>query len=216
MSLSDGVRLRAYRKARILQGLAQRGLAGIVLFNPVNIRYACDARNMQVYGLHNPCRYVFVGADGHISLFDFRNCEHLPAHLESVDEVRPAKAWYHMAVGDTAARSVQLFAGEIADLVRAHGKGQHSLAYDRLDPAGFAALQAQGVAAVDGLALMDFARMVKSSEEIACMREATWPVSWVCTACRPPMCPASPSRPCGRCWSMPMPNSAVNGWKRVC
>ena len=54
------VDLRAYRKSRVQQALVRRGLAGIVLFNPVNIRYACDARNMQVYGLHNPCRYVFM------------------------------------------------------------------------------------------------------------------------------------------------------------
>ena len=39
MSLSDVVRLRSYRKAGILKRLAQRYLAGIVLFNPVNIRY---------------------------------------------------------------------------------------------------------------------------------------------------------------------------------
>jgi len=35
-SLSDGVHLRACDKGRILPGLAQRGLAGIVLFNPIN------------------------------------------------------------------------------------------------------------------------------------------------------------------------------------
>ena len=78
-------------------------LAAIVLFNPVNIRYACDARNMQVYGLHNPCRYVCITADGHTTLFEFRNCEHLSRHLETVDEIRPAKAWYHMAAGPNAA-----------------------------------------------------------------------------------------------------------------
>ena len=47
MSLSDGVRLRSYRKARILKRLAQRYLEGIVLFNPVNIRYGV---------LHDTCR----------------------------------------------------------------------------------------------------------------------------------------------------------------
>ena len=168
----DMARLRAYRKGRVVRGLAERGLAGIVLFNPVNIRYACDARNMQVYGLHNPCRYLFVGADGHASLFEFRNCEHLSAHLETIDAVRPARAWYHMASGSTSGHAVQIFAGEIAELVRLHGGGSLNLAYDRLDPMAFAALKGQGICAVDGLALMDFARMIKSPEEIACMQEA--------------------------------------------
>ncbi len=127
---------------------------------------------MQVDGLHNPCPYVFLGADGHTRLFDFRNCEHLSAHLESIDEVRPSKAWYLIAAEHGASRSIQGFVDEIVDLVRAHGKGQHSLAYVRLDAEGFIALQAHGVAAASDLELMDFARMIKSSEEIACMQDA--------------------------------------------
>ncbi len=165
-------RMRAYRKERVRSAVAAQGLAGIVLFNPVNIRYACDARNMQVYGLHNPCRYVFVAADGHTSLFEFRNCEHLSAHLGTVDAVRPAQAWYHMAAGPRAAESVRRWAGEIAELATAHGGGARRIAFDRLDPAGAAALQALGVEAVDGLELMDFARSIKSEDEIACMTDA--------------------------------------------
>ena len=168
---ADPVRLRAYRRARIVHSLNQRELAGIVLFNPVNIRYACDARNMQVYSLHNPCRYVFVAADGHTSLFEFRNCEHLHKHLESVDEIRPASAWYHMAAGPNAAGAVQGFAREIADLARTHGGG-HTIAFDRLDPMGAAALRDEGMLPVDGLNLMDFARAIKSPDEIAWMLDA--------------------------------------------
>src|SRR5256885_6233344 len=113
----DPLALRRYRKDRVRGALARGDLAGIVLFNPINIRYACDARNMQVYGLHNPCRYVFVAADGHTVLFDFRNCEHLSQDLETIDEVRPAKAWYHMAAGPNAADAAKRFAQEIAALV---------------------------------------------------------------------------------------------------
>lgn len=66
----------------------------------------------------------------------------------------------------------RFFAGEIAELVRLHGGGSLNLAYDRLGPMAFAALKGQGISAADGLALMDFARMIKSPEEIACMQEA--------------------------------------------
>src|SRR5438876_9981451 len=113
---ADAIALRAYRHHRLRTALASHDLGAIVLFNPVNIRYACDARNMQVYGLHNPCRYVCLTADGHAALFEFRNCEHLSRHLETVDEVRPAKAWYHMAAGPRAEESARSFASEIAAL----------------------------------------------------------------------------------------------------
>ncbi len=112
MSLSDGVQLRSYRKARILKRLAQRYLEGIVLFNPVNIRYAAMHEHAGLWSAQ-PVPLCFFGADGHTRLFDFRNCEHISAHLESVDEVRPSKVRYHIAADDGAARSVQVFADEM-------------------------------------------------------------------------------------------------------
>ncbi len=168
---ADEVALRAYRRSRVRTALGSHDLAAILLFNPINIRYACDARNMQVYGLHNPCRYVCLTADGHTTLFDFRNCEHLSRHLETVDEIRPAKAWYHMAAGPSAAAVASAFAGEIAALVRERGGGGR-IAFDRLDPAGAAALAAEGLVPVDGLALLDFARAIKSVDEIKAMCDA--------------------------------------------
>ena len=169
---ADAVALRAYRKRRVVAALVERGLAGIVLFNPINIRYASDARNMQVYSLHNPCRYLFLGSDGRAVLFDFRNCEHLSRHLETIAEIRPAKAWYHMAAGPDWRAAAQRWAAEIAALVRGAGGGERRLAYDILDPAGAAALVAEGIEPVPGLELMGLARAIKSPDEIKAMREA--------------------------------------------
>jgi Xaa-Pro aminopeptidase len=170
---ADAVALRAYRRDRVRDALLGHDLAAIVLFNPVNIRYACDARNMQVYGLHNPCRYLCMTADGHATLFEFRNCEHLSRHLETVHEIRPAKAWYHMAAGPRAEDAARAFAEEIAALVRERGGADaNRVAFDRLDLAGAAALGAAGLMPVDGLALLDFARAVKSADEIKGMCEA--------------------------------------------
>jgi Xaa-Pro dipeptidase len=168
----DSVALRRYRKERVRAALAASDLAGIVLFNPINIRYACDARNMQVYSLHNPCRYVFLAADGYTVLFDFRNCEHLSEHLETIDERRPAAPYYHMAAGPEWRAAAARWAREIADLVGRRGGGIRRIAFDQLDPAGAAALQGEGVAAVAGVELMARARAVKSQDEIAAMRDA--------------------------------------------
>jgi Xaa-Pro aminopeptidase len=76
-----------------------------------------------------------------------------------------------MAAGPNAGQAVQTWAAEIADLARGHGSGRR-IAFDRLDPAGAQALAQQGFEAVDGLALMDFARAIKSADEIACMQDA--------------------------------------------
>jgi len=114
-----------------------------------------------------------MAADGQTALFEFRNCAHLSRHLETVDEVRPARAWYHMAAGASASAAAKSFAREIAALVRERsGGGVTRVAFDRLDPAGAAALATEGLEAVDGLELLDFARAIKSVDEIKAMCDA--------------------------------------------
>jgi Xaa-Pro aminopeptidase len=156
----------------VREALVRHDLAAIVLFNPVNIRYACDARNMQVYGLHNPCRYVCLTADGHTTLFEFRNCEHLSRHLETVDEIRRRRrgiTWRPDPCGGSGRRVRPRDRGARP---RAQRHGATRIAFDRLDLAGAAALAAEGLIAVDGLALLDFARAIKSADEIKAMCDA--------------------------------------------
>jgi Xaa-Pro aminopeptidase len=74
----DSQRLELGRLARLRQALAATDHAGAVFFDPTNIRYATGTSNMQVYGLHSACRYVFVPTDGPVILFEFAGCELLP------------------------------------------------------------------------------------------------------------------------------------------
>ena len=48
--------MRRYRLWRVRQALAERDLAGIVLYDQVNTRYAVDSTNMQVWSTHNEVR----------------------------------------------------------------------------------------------------------------------------------------------------------------
>ena len=73
--------MRAYRLQRICEQLISRDLGGILLFDPLNIRYATDSTNMQLWATHNPARACFVAASGYIVLLDFHGCNHLSAHL---------------------------------------------------------------------------------------------------------------------------------------
>jgi hypothetical protein len=57
-------RARAYRLSRISKGLIETNCAAALLYDPVNIRYALDSPNMQVWSLHNPDRYALVFAEG--------------------------------------------------------------------------------------------------------------------------------------------------------
>ncbi|MDX1426160.1 MAG: aminopeptidase P family N-terminal domain-containing protein, partial [Kiloniellales bacterium] len=57
----DLAAVRRYRQARVRAEMAKRGIAALILSDPVNIRYATGARNMQVFSSRNaPSRYLLM------------------------------------------------------------------------------------------------------------------------------------------------------------
>jgi Xaa-Pro aminopeptidase len=170
LALPDVATLRAQRLARVREQLVARDLAAILIADPINLRYATDSANMQVWCLHNPVRYAFVATAGPVVLFDFHGCAHLSAHLDLVDEVRPGTPWYYFSSGPRIAEHAGRWAAEIADLLRTHGGGNRRLAIDRADREGVAALEAQGVSLHDGQEVMELARAIKLPDEVKAMR----------------------------------------------
>ena len=87
---------RAWRKQRLVQKLAEYDCAAILLYDPVNIRYALDVSNMQLWMAHNASHYAVVCADGHAIAFEYGKSEHLARGIETVDEVRTATSWFYL------------------------------------------------------------------------------------------------------------------------
>ena len=163
-------KMRRYRYERVLQEVRQRGLAGVLMFDPLNIRYATDSTNMQLWITHNQSRAALVLADGTMILFDYHTTSFLSDHLPLVTEVRPITAFYYFVAGDQSALRADKFAASIAAEVRHHGEGSRVLAVDRTNHLGFDALRAQGLEIVQGEAVMEHARKIKSAEEIKAIR----------------------------------------------
>jgi Xaa-Pro dipeptidase len=170
LELPDVRAMRGYRLARVRAQLAERDYAGVVVTDPINLRYATDSTNMQVWCLHNPVRYAFVATEGPVIVFDFHGSAHLSAHLDLVDEVRPGRGWYFFKSGERIAEHALSWAAEIADLVQAHGGGNRRLALDHVNPEGVEALKARGLSVHEGQAVMEHARALKSADEIKAMR----------------------------------------------
>ncbi len=168
----DLTAMRHYRLQRIRQQLRQRDLAGIHLYDPLNIRYAADSTNMQLWTTHNPARCAFIATDGPVILFEFHNCEHLSDHAGVVDEIRGCTAWFYFEAGNRCFEFAENWANDIAALLREHGGGNMRCAFDQIDSHGVTPLQKAGVEIVYGEELMEEARKVKSVDEILCMRRA--------------------------------------------
>ena len=164
--------VRDYRLERIRQQLRERDAAGCLLYDPLNIRYATDTSNMQVWCMHNPVRYCFIATDGPVVLFDFHGCAHLSEDFERVAETRHATSWFYFGAGPEEELRAGRWADEIADLVRARGGGNNRLLVDRCDQFGMAALAAAGIEAIGSQAFAEEARKIKHAEEIKAMRRA--------------------------------------------
>ena len=63
-------RMRMYRLKRVRDQLIQNDIGACILFDPINIRYATDTRNMAVFSFHLMTRYVFIPASGPVILFE--------------------------------------------------------------------------------------------------------------------------------------------------
>jgi len=164
----DDVRL--YRLERLRQEMLRDDVAGLLLFDQINTRYATDATNMQVWCSHYETRCVFVALDGPVVLFDYANHPHLAEGLPGVDEYRPITTFYFFAASYHSEARARVFADEIDDLMRAHGGGNRRLAVDRLSFIGTDALREKGLVLVDGEAISEKARAIKSSGELQLMR----------------------------------------------
>jgi Xaa-Pro dipeptidase len=164
--------VREHRLARIRAELVARDLAGVLVYDPLNVRYATDSTNMQLWCTHNAVRYAFVATEGPVILWDFHNCEHLSAHLSLVDEVRHGTPWFYYEAGQHGPERARLWAAEIADVVLSHGGGNRRLAIDRINPDGVGALEAHAIDITSGEEVMEHARTVKSPDELKAMRRA--------------------------------------------
>jgi Xaa-Pro dipeptidase len=163
-------RMRRYRLARIRQYLQKFDYAGIVLFDPINVRYATDTTNMQIWLMHNAARYVFVATEGPVVLFDDPDAKHLTSHSDVINDVRTAIGWYYFAAGNRSHELAIQWATEIASLVKEHGAGNLRLAIDRCNAEGVHALNSQRIQVCNGEEIMELARSIKCADEILAMR----------------------------------------------
>lgn len=163
-------RMREYRLERIVSELQKRDLAGVLLFDPLNIRYATDSTNMQVWIMHNHARACFVTASGHMVLWDFHGGDHLSAHLSLVKELRHGASFFYFETGDRTTEHAARFAGEIEALMAEHCGSNKRIAVDKIEIAGLRELDKLGIEVGDGQAVMEHARLIKGEDEINAMR----------------------------------------------
>ncbi|WP_438391931.1 M24 family metallopeptidase [Caballeronia sp. DA-9] len=164
--------VRSYRLARVIEQLKISNCPAILLYDPVNIRYATDTSNMQIWTVRNPSRYVMVFADGTVISWELHSCEHVWDGVDLDLELRSAVSWIFFSAGHEVESRCATWGAEIVNVMRDRVPGESRLAVDRLDPMGTSYLASKGITLLDGQAMMEMARLIKSPEEIVLMNES--------------------------------------------
>jgi len=167
----DFDKLRSYRLDRVRKELEKNNLEACILFDPVNVRYALDTLNMSVYNMHNLTRYCFVPVNGPVILYEYFNCEKLSEGLNLINEIRPAITWDYFSNGDQSEAQLKKWVNEVKDLSNSYFKSK-KIAIDVLNGPAVSALNKEQIQVVDAKLILEQARVIKSSEEIICMRSA--------------------------------------------
>ncbi|MEP3298590.1 MAG: dimethylsulfonioproprionate lyase DddP [Pseudoruegeria sp.] len=173
LHLPNLAHMRNYRWNRLRQHIVDRGYCGLLMFDPLNIRYATDSTNMQLWNTHDPFRAVLVCADGYMVIWDYKNAPFLSGFNPLVREARSGADLFYFDRGDKIDIAADVFSNEVRLLIEEHAGGNTRLAVDKVMIHGLRALETQGFTVVPGEELTEKARSIKGPDEITAMRCAS-------------------------------------------
>jgi len=167
----DFDRLRMYRLNRVREQLLKNDLGACILFDPINIRYATDSRNMVLFSFHLMTRYVFIPATGPVILFEYPKCEFIYENNCTIDEVRQVIHWDYFSWGNKVSLKALEWAKTVDELMKKYSSDNKNLAIDVCDPVGINSLKDNyNYKLINAQKYLETARSVKSEDEIVCLK----------------------------------------------
>lgn len=162
----DFSQLYDYRLQRLRQSMRAEKAAMCVLVNPISLRYAVDYRTYGLFQSHIPTTYLFVPVEGPLVIHGVYG----PPPM--CDEVRPARAISFFDGGTELEESARAFAKDVSTYLSELGTTNRKVAVEYVNPSVTQALMRRGIEVCDGVKVSERARVIKSQEEIACMKWA--------------------------------------------
>ena len=170
LQLPNLAAMRNYRWQRLTQHIVERDYGGLLMFDPLNIRYATDSTNMQLWNTHNPFRAVLLCADGYMVIWDYKNAPFLTTFNPLVREQRTGADLFYFDRGDKIGPAADVLCQQIVDLIAEHGGGNKRLGVDKIMLHGLRSLEAHGFEVMDGEEVTEKSRSIKGADEILAMR----------------------------------------------
>ena len=170
LALPNLSRMREYRWKRLTDAIVARGYGGLLLYDPLNIRYATDTTNMQLWNTHNPFRACLLCADGHMVMWEYKNSPFLVTFNPLVKELRSGATFFYNSTGDRGEAAAAGFAAQVDEVMREHAGTNRRLAVDKIMVHGLRALERAGFEVMEGEEVTERTRAIKGPDDLLAMR----------------------------------------------
>ena len=155
--------MHAYRLGRIRSALREADAAMCVLVSPVSLRYAVDYKTYALFQSHVPTSYLFVPVEGPLII------HHVYGASPLVDDVRVGRPISFFDGGPEMSEGARLLADDVIIYLKDIGTDNRRVAVEYVNPSITMALMQRGLDVIDGVAIAERARLIKSEDEINCM-----------------------------------------------
>ncbi|MEZ5924633.1 MAG: Xaa-Pro peptidase family protein [Hyphomicrobiaceae bacterium] len=162
----DHDRLRAYRRGRLVAALKKHDAAMCLIVNPISLRYATEYRVYGLYQSHVPTTYAFVPQEGPVVMHG------VYGPPPGADKTAPGRALNFFDGGETLTDAARLLADDVARYLKEIGTDNRRVAVEYVNPSLTQALLQRGLEVIDGVLVTEEARVIKSVDEIECIRWA--------------------------------------------
>ena len=163
-------RLRQDRLHRLQSEMAAADIEAVLLFDPVNIRYAIGTRMNETFALRFKGTHALIPQEGRPVFFDSNEVQ--AQTLADSSEVLPAEMVEFWLLGDYTGGRTARWAQVLKDTLTSLGISSNRLGIDRLDAFTINALLDKGFSLVDALEPLSLARSIKTPDEITLIRQA--------------------------------------------
>lgn len=155
-----------YRQQRIKNELRKADAACCLLVSPISLRYAVNYRTYGLFQSHIPTTYLLLPQDGPIVL-----CAAY-GNAPGVDRLDPGHALSFFDGGHNLPEVADALARDMVSYLDELGTDNRRVAVEYVNPTITQALERAGLEVIDGVTVSEHARVIKSTEEIACMKWA--------------------------------------------
>jgi Xaa-Pro aminopeptidase len=166
----DLTKLRNDRLAKLQKVMKARDVGALLLFSPVNVRYATGIAVMPLWTAVNLARYAVVFPDGEPVLYEYGKA--LFRAKEVWQDSQYARPWQFRFGQSRSQDLAKQFVTEVKQWMERRGVKGSRVAIDQCDFIGFRALCETSLEVCDADEIIEEAHTIKTADELALLRQS--------------------------------------------